>query len=235
MNKIVLLILVLALVTPLLAGSNSKDDHIHEFKARGKGNIKANIRKCLDVKCQADSACFHGRCIKSDSKCATIRCAEGTRCIDGKCVSRKCQAKRTVCPPLGFTAKKERCDSDLLKKCKTSKLVQPTCGFNPKTKEYFDYVSPCDACTDKKCDINFFYPIACSSAPRICSENEDCMNGICTTDLNDPVFDNYETCNSNKDCNITEYCAGHRCVDKRDLYGFLDSVSEEKNILMRLC
>jgi len=60
------------------------------------------------------------------------------------------------------------------------------------------------------------------------------VNGICTDELNDPVFDNAETCNSNKDCGPAEYCAGHRCVDKRDLYNLLDSISEEKNILLRM-
>jgi hypothetical protein len=177
MNKIVLLVLVLALVAPLLAqGRNRKDrnggrknaEHIHEFKARGRGNIRPNVRKCLSVKCEPGFACFHGRCIKSDDKCATIRCAKGFRCIEGKCVPRKHQPKKTICSPLGFDAKKERCDSDLLKRCKTAKLVQPSCGFNAKTKEYFDYTSPCDACTDRKCNIDFFYPVACDSAPRIC-------------------------------------------------------------------
>lgn len=60
------------------------------------------------------------------------------------------------------------------------------------------------------------------------------MDGVCTKDLNDPAFDNHESCNTNKDCNPAEACAGHRCVDNRDLYNFLESLSEEKTILLRL-
>ena len=248
MNKIVLLILVLALVVPLLAGNigqpnqgnsggygNNTDDHIHEFKARGKGNVNPNVRKCLNVQCRAGQACFHGRCIQTDTKCASLNCADGFRCVNGACVARKCQAQKVICSPVGFSTQKERCDSDLLKKCKTAKIVQASCGFNSKTKAYNDYASPCDACTDKKCSVDFFYPVACTSAPRICAENEECMNGICTTALNDPTFKDYETCNSSSDCQINESCAGHRCVDKRDLYNYLDSMSDTTNIQMRMC
>lgn len=141
MNKVVLLILILALAAPLLAQGPQRDrkngplsDHIHEFKPRGKGNIKASIRKCLDVKCEPGFKCFHGRCIESDDKCATIRCAAGYRCVKGNCVPRKHQARKTVCSPLGFSVKRENCDSQLLKECKQAKLMHPTCGFNKKTR-----------------------------------------------------------------------------------------------------
>ena len=60
------------------------------------------------------------------------------------------------------------------------------------------------------------------------------MNGMCTSMLNDPAFDNCETCNKNSDCEPFEYCAAHKCIDKRDLFNYLDSEGEEKAILIKV-
>ena len=60
------------------------------------------------------------------------------------------------------------------------------------------------------------------------------MNGVCTGIFKDEAFKDKETCNINKDCEPNENCAGHKCIDKRDLYDYLDSVSEYKDVLMRL-
>lgn len=111
-------------------------------------------------------------------------------------MQKKHQPKKLICLPLDFKLEKQRCDKDQLKECRQNKVVaRPVCGFNPKTKEYRDYASPCDACTERQIKINFFYETTCDDAPRVCDEDEECINGICTTLFNGPEFDNKESCN----------------------------------------
>ena len=56
------------------------------------------------------------------------------------------------------------------------------------------------------------------------------MNGVCTDVFKDPAFENCESCNENSDCKLQEYCAGHKCIDKRDLFAYLESISEVKDL-----
>lgn len=139
-----------------------------------------------------------------------------------------------ICPPLGFTIPKEKCDWALRKKCRAARIVADVCGFNPKTRTYHDFKSPCDACTDKRSRARFYYTIPCVDAPRICDLEEECMNGVCTDIFKDKAFKDKEGCNCNADCGANEHCAGHKCIDKRDLYDYLDSVSEVKDVLLRM-
>lgn len=60
------------------------------------------------------------------------------------------------------------------------------------------------------------------------------MNGVCTDIFKDPAFKDKEGCNCNSDCGPNEHCAGHKCIDKRDLYDYLSSVSEVKDVLLRI-
>jgi hypothetical protein len=177
-------LLMFCLTAPLLATVdklNAKEDsNVRQFLAHKKGNVPPQVRKCLGVTCQPGLQCFHGRCIKHDEKCAAVKCQKGFRCVGGNCLPRKHKAKQMVCAPLGFKLEKQLCDKELKKQCKQAQLLQPVCGFNPKGKEYHDYASPCDACSDKDCKIKFFYGVGCVEAPRVCGEEEECMNGVCT-------------------------------------------------------
>ena len=141
---ILIVLLILVIAVPILTGHSSWK----RFKAQKRGNLPPNIRKCLTVKCSAGFSCFYGRCIVQDAACSTIRCADGFRCFKGKCIPSKCKAKKMVCPPIGFQLKKETCDWAFMKQCRTNKVTKDVCGFNPFTKHYQDYKSPCDACKD---------------------------------------------------------------------------------------
>ena len=226
-KTIFVLILVLLIAVPLFCRNYRQGRHTtwKRFKASLKGNLPPNIRKCFDVKCKTGFRCFYGRCVESDEACSSMTCNSTSRCVKGKCIAKKHNGRKTICPPLGFSLKKDKCDWKLRKLCKTTRTVKDVCGFNPKTRKYFDYASPCDACTDKNVRIRFFYGIPCMDAPRICAEDEECMNGVCTDIFKDPAFKDKEGCNMNSDCVPGEHCAGHKCIDKRDLYDYLDSVS----------
>lgn len=83
-----------------------------------------------------------------------------------------------------------------MEECKKNKMTpKSVCGFNPKTREHHDYLSACDACAEKSSGIRFFYETTCDDAPRICEENQECMNGICTTIFDGAEFENKESCN----------------------------------------
>ena len=235
MRKLLLVVILLFLVAvPLLAANNrSKFSSWKKFKAHLKGNLPPNIRKCLNVKCGPGTSCFYGRCVAIDTACATIKCGFNSRCVNGKCIPKKHNPKKMICPPVGFSLKKEKCNWALKKQCRAARIVKDVCGFNPRTREYHDYKSPCDACTDRKCDIKFFFPIPCAGAPRICERDEECMNGVCTDIFKDKAFKDKEGCNRNADCKPNEQCAAHLCIDKRDLYDYLDSISEIKDIVLR--
>ena len=227
---IVLLILVIAV--PVLTGHSSWK----RFKAQKRGNLPPNVRKCLTVKCDRGFSCFYGRCIVKDEACATIRCADGFRCLQGKCIPRKNNPKKMVCPPMGFKLKKEKCDWALKKQCRRRRnnVIKDVCGFNPFARQQNDYKSPCDACRDNRQRNKFFYALPCVDAPRICDRYEECMNGVCTGIFKDDAFKDKETCNVNKECGANENCAGHKCIDRRDLYDYLESVAEYKDVLMRM-
>lgn len=240
-KSIIVILLVLLLAVPLFAQLASLQklqekmaSHFRKFKAKAKGNLPPNVRKCLNVTCQPGFTCFYGRCVDKDDACATIKCGAGLRCVKGKCIPRKTNPLKMICPPLGFKLQKEQCDYKLRQQCKVKQVAKNVCGFNPQTREFHDYKSPCDACTDTTMHIKFFYSTTCDAAPRICDSDEECMNGVCTDIFKDSAFENKESCNSNKDCEPQEYCAGHHCIDKRDLYSYLESMSEVKDVLVRV-
>lgn len=73
----------------------------------------------------------------------------------------------------------------------------------------------------------FFFKGSCKgSIPQVCTAAEECLNGVCTAIFNESVFENYRTCNKNQDCKVHERCAGHKCVDKRDMFNYLQSKAE---------
>jgi hypothetical protein len=56
------------------------------------------------------------------------------------------------------------------------------------------------------------------------------MNGICTAIFNEAIFINKRTCNQNKDCKVNERCGGHKCIDRRDMFNYLQSKTETSQL-----
>ena len=151
-----------------------------------------------------------------DAQCATVTCPKRTRCKNGKCIPRKHKPKKMICTPLGFKLKKHKC-WEIKEQCKANPRCfapQETCGFHPRRRMYKDFSNPCDACLNKKFRSKFYYEIACEDAPVICSEEEECLNGLCVNLPKEKSLENNESCNFSTDCEKHEECVAHLCIAK---------------------
>lgn len=115
--------------------------------------------------------------------------------------------------------------------CKKDRQLGNTCGLS--WNGYLqDYSSVCDACEDKR--VSFVFRTSCKWAPKVCTEAEDCLNGVCAVIFDDETFENSETCNVNSDCKTFQRCAGHKCLDRRDIYNYLSVKAETDGIGVRI-
>ncbi len=232
--KTVLLAFLLLSALVVCSKSELGNPHIVQISPRRKSEVPPSIRKCMAVRCYPGYYCFFGRCVQSDPLCESKKCRKGQRCVRGHCLEQLHTPRKQVCPPLGFTLERQRCSRDLAATCSRQALLQTVCGFNKKTGDYFDFSSPCLACSDRSKEIDFYYETACLGAPRICNEEEECLNGVCSDWFAHPAFANARSCNAKADCEGSELCVGHKCIERADLFNFMEAKAETEVILVKI-